>query len=155
MHRAAGLRSPAARYAPAAPSCNDALMAATEPLSTGSRIEAEVHRIRALVEKREFAHALTDASQLLQEVPENRALLYLVAVSQRYLGRIEEALATLRRFEEVHPDFGRLFQERGHCYRTAGQGAAALEAYRRAVALNPSLLASWKALAALCHAAGQ
>ena len=130
-------------------------MAATEPISTGSRIEAEVRRIRMLVEKRDFARALTDASHLLGEVPENRDVLYLIAVSQRYLGRIDEALATLRRFEELHPDFGRLFQERGHCYRTAGESSRAIEAYRHAVALNPSLLASWRALTALCHAAGQ
>jgi len=130
-------------------------MAAAEPLRTGSRIEAEVLRIRGLVEKREFARALADAGRLLGEVPENRDVLYLVAVSQRYLGRIDEALATLRRFEELHPVFGRLFQERGHCYRTAGDSAHAIEAYRRAVTLNPSLLASWKVLAALCRAAGQ
>src|SRR5438477_365124 len=99
------------------------MMAATEPISTGSRIEAEVRRLRALVEKRDFARALADAGRLLQEVPENRDVLYLIAVSQRYLGRIDEALATLRRFEELHPDFGRLFQERGHCYRTAGHSA--------------------------------
>ncbi len=129
-------------------------MAATEPISTGSRIEAEVRRVRALVEKRDFARALTDAGRLLGEVPENRDVLYLVAVSQRYLGRITEALATLRRFEELHPDFGRLFQERGHCYRTAGD-TRAIDAYRRAVALNPSLLASWKALAVLCRAGGE
>jgi len=130
-------------------------MAATEPISTGSRIEAEVRRIRMLIEKRDFARALTDASHLLGEVPENRDVLYLIAVSQRYLGRIDEALATLRRFEELHPDFGRLFQERGHCYRTAGESSRAIEAYRHAVALNPSLLASWRALTALSHAAGQ
>ena len=130
-------------------------MAATEPLRTGSRIEAEVLRIRGLAEKREFARALADAGRLLEEVPENRDVLYLVAVSQRYLGRIDDALGTLRRFEELHPDFGRLFQERGHCYRTAGDSARAIEAYRQAVGLNPSLLASWKALAALCRPAGQ
>jgi hypothetical protein len=58
-------------------------MAVTDPISTGSRIEAEVRRIRALVEKRDFAHALAEASRLLGEVPENRDVLYLVAVSQR------------------------------------------------------------------------
>ena len=130
-------------------------MAATEPIIRGSRIEAEVRRIRALVDKRDFTRALTDASRLLEEVPENRDVLYLIAVSQRYLGRIADALATLERFQVIHPDFGRLFQERGHCHRTADRTAAAIEAYQRAVALNPALLAAWKALAALCHAAGR
>src|SRR5207248_9901433 len=67
----------------------------------------------------------------------------------------DAALATPRRFEERPPVFGRLSPERGHCYRTAGHSAHAIEASRRAVALNPSLLASWKALAVLCRAAGQ
>jgi tetratricopeptide (TPR) repeat protein len=129
-------------------------MAALRPSSTGSRVEAEVGRIRGLVEKREFARALADAGSLLAEVPENRDLLYLVAVSERYLGRLSEALETLQRFERLHPDFGRLFQERGHCYLALGNPAAALESFRRAVSLNPALIASWKALAALCRAAG-
>jgi tetratricopeptide (TPR) repeat protein len=130
-------------------------MAATRPVSGGSRIEGEVTRIRGLIERREFASALKAASKLLAEVPENRDVLYLVAVSERYLGRLHEALATLQRFEQLHPDFGRLFQERGHCHVALGHPAAALEAFRRAVSLNPALIASWKARAALCRAAGQ
>src|SRR6202007_2312732 len=97
---------------PAAVSCMDRPRAVPEPISTGSRIEAEVRRIRALVEKRDFARALADASQLLGEGPENRHVLYPTPGSQRSLGRIDEALGTLRRFEGLHPDFGRLFQER-------------------------------------------
>src|SRR5207237_10538038 len=78
-----------------------------------------------------------------------------VVVSQRAMDRNDDGLGALRLFEELHPAFGRLFQERGHCYRTAGDSARAIEAYRQAVGLNPSLLASWKALAALCRPAGQ
>src|SRR3989440_205625 len=141
--------------APATRSCNDPLMAATEPISTGSRLEAWVRRIRDLVETREFARALADASRLLEEVPENRDVLYLIAVSQRYLGRIADALATLARFEHLHPGFGRLFQERGHCYRAVGETTGAIAAYERAVALNASLPASWKALAVLYRSVGQ
>jgi tetratricopeptide (TPR) repeat protein len=129
-------------------------MAAAQPDSSPSRIEAEVGRARALLQKRQFAQALAAAETLLAEVPQNRDVLYLIAVNQRYLGRVPEALATLERFERLHPQYGRLFQERGHCYRALGQGPAAITAYQQAVARNPALPASWKALAVLCRSAG-
>jgi tetratricopeptide (TPR) repeat protein len=136
------------------PTFND-MMSAAQPKSVVSQTEREVHRIRTLIEKRVFSRALEDAGRLLDSVPENRDALYLVAVSQRYLGRIEDALATLERFESLHPSFGRLFQERGHCHRAVGHTDAAIRAYQRAVSLNRSLLASWRALATLCRTAGR
>jgi len=129
-------------------------MAAIEPNSS-SRVEAEVGRARSLLQKRQFSQALGMAEALLAEFPENRDVLYLIAVSQRYLGRIPDALTTLGRFENLHPDYGRLFQERGHCYRALGDAPAAISAYQRAVDRNPALPASWKALAALCRSAGR
>ena len=119
-----------------------------------SRIELEVTRLRGLAEKRQFAQCVDGANTLLAEVPENRDVLYLLAVSQRYLGRIADALRTLERFETVHPDYGRLFQERGHCLRAVGETGAAIAAYQQAVTLNSTLTASWKALAALYTAVG-
>src|SRR6266853_884523 len=124
-------------------------MAAVEPNPSESRIEAEVRRVQMLIEQRRFTPALGGAQSMLAEVPENRDVLYLVAVSQRYLGRITDALRTLERLEEMHPDFGRLYQERGHCCRAAGEMGAAIESYARAATLNPSLPASWQALAEL------
>jgi tetratricopeptide (TPR) repeat protein len=130
-------------------------MAATQLNPPPSRLEAEVGRARGLLEKRQFAQALAAAEALLADFPENRDLLYLVAVNQRYLGRIAEALSTLVRFEGLHPGYGRLYQERGHCYRAQGQIEAAIGAYQRAVTLNPALPASWKNLAVLCRSAAR
>src|ERR1700721_2570879 len=115
-------------------------MAVEEPNPSESRVELEVHRIQGLIERCQFLPALTAAEALLVEVPENRDVLYLVAVSQRYLGRTPDALRTLARFEGIHPDFGRLHQERGHCCRAVGETIAAIESYTRATTLNPSLL---------------
>jgi len=126
-----------------------------EPDPPVSRIESEVLRARGLLEKRQFSQALATAEALLAEFPENRDVLYLIAVSQRYLGRISDALTTLERFENLHPDYGRLFQERGHCYRTLGDVPAAITAYKQAVDRNAALPASWKALSALCRSAGR
>ena len=119
-----------------------------------SRIELEVTRLRGLAEKRQFAQCVDDANALLVEVPENRDVLYLLAVSQRYLGRVADALRTLERFEAVHPQYGRLFQERGHCLRAVGETHAAIAAYQQAVARNSTLIASWQALAALYTCVG-
>jgi len=115
-------------------------------VAAAGQIEAKVRRLRVLVEKREFATALAAAQRLRAEVPENRDVLYILAVSQRYLGKIADALVTSVEFEALHPDYGRLFQERGHCLRAVGEKPAAIAAYQRAVALNQTLAASWKAL---------
>ena len=120
-----------------------------------STVELEVRRIRALLDRSQFAAALTAAETLLVEVPENRDVLYMIAVSQRYLGRIPDALATLERFEKIHPDYSRLFQERGHCRVAERAADAAIQAYLRAVNLNPALPASWKALQVLFRMTGQ
>jgi Flp pilus assembly protein TadD len=128
---------------------------AATPAPSMSRIETEVRRLRGLVEKRRFSEALAVAAALRLEVPENRDVLYLLAVSQRYLGRIADALATSTQFEALHPDYGRLFQERGHCLRTVGETKAAIAAYQQAVGLNQTLSASWNALKDLYHRAGQ
>ena len=130
-------------------------MTATTADSPVLSVEAQVRAVRGLLEQRQFATALATAEQLLTEAPQNRDVLYIVAVSLRYLQRIPEALAALARFEALHPDYGRLFQERGHCYRAQGEAHAAIAAYRRAVQLNPALPASWKALQALYREGGQ
>ena len=130
-------------------------MASAAPASPISRIEAEVLQARAFIEKRQFGRALAGAQALLAEVPENRDVLYISAVCQRYLGQIAEALRTLERLESHHPDYGRLFQERGHCLRAVREPTAAIASYQQAVALNSTLSASWSSLADLYRAMGQ
>jgi tetratricopeptide (TPR) repeat protein len=116
-----------------------------------SHIETEVLRLRGLMEKGQFAAALAGATALLEGVPENRDVWYVIAVSQRYLQRIPDALATLERLEKIHPDYSRLFQERGHCYVALREAEPAIQAFLRAVNINPSLHASWNGLKVLCN----
>jgi tetratricopeptide (TPR) repeat protein len=130
-------------------------MAAAAPDRPPSPVEAEVRRIRELLERQDFAAAQKAAEALLAAVPENRDVLYMLAVSQRYLNRIPDALATLARLEKLHPNYSRLFQERGHCYVALRSADPAIEAFLRAVNLNPALPASWQTLKALFHMTGQ
>jgi tetratricopeptide (TPR) repeat protein len=120
-----------------------------------SPIETEVLRIRELMKRSEFDVALAAAESLRAEVPQNRDVLYMIAVCQRYLGRIANALATLASLEKYHPKFSRLFQERGHCYVALREAGPAIDAFLRAVNLNPALAASWKTLQTLFRMTGQ
>jgi tetratricopeptide (TPR) repeat protein len=112
-------------------------------------VELEVRRIRGLVQERRFAEALGATEALLVTVPENRDVLYLQALSQRMLGDIAAALATLAGLERLHPRFSRLYQERGHCYVALKQAPQAIEAFLHAVRMNAALPVSWNMLEGL------
>ena len=130
-------------------------MQAAETTAPVSRVEAEVLRIRSLMQAARHQEALQAAQALSAQVPENRDVLYMIAVNQRFLRRPGDALATLARLESLHPGYSRLFQERGYCHAAAGDPAAALAAYLQAVHINPALPASWRALGILYRAAGR
>src|SRR5271165_3642454 len=115
------------------------MQAAAAPSVPSSPIETEVRRIRGLMEQGNFEPALAAARALREQVPENRDVLYMAAVSLRYLKRIPEALAMLAELEQRHPNFSRLFQERGHCHVALRSAGPAIDAFLRAVTLNPSL----------------
>jgi tetratricopeptide (TPR) repeat protein len=118
-------------------------------------VELEVRRARELLKSCDYAGALRAAEALAVKVPENRDVLYLIAVSRRFLGRIPEALAVLERLEQLHPNFSRLYQERGHCYVALRDAPQAIDSFLKAVNINPALPASWGLLEGLYRMTGQ
>jgi tetratricopeptide (TPR) repeat protein len=119
-----------------------------------SAIELDVERIRGLTRTQHYLDALAAADALSSQVPENRDVLYLMALSQRQLNRIPDALATLQELEKFHPRFSRLYQERGHCHVVLRDAPRAIEAFLRAVNINPALPASWSMLEGLYRLTG-
>ncbi len=117
-------------------------------------VELEVRRIRDLLKRGAYAESLRAAETLASEVPENRDVLYLTAMSLRFLRRIPDALATLERLERFHPRYSRLYQERGHCHVVLKQAPQAIESFLRAVNINPALPASWNMLEGLYRLTG-
>jgi tetratricopeptide (TPR) repeat protein len=129
-------------------------MHATAPDLAPSPVEMEVGRVRQLLESRRYAQALQAGEVLALKVPENRDVLYLMALSLRYLKRIPEAFAVLERLAQVYPDFSRLYQERGHCYVALKDAPAAIDAFLWGVNINPALPASWSMLEGLYRMTG-
>lgn len=117
-------------------------------------IEHAINNIRELTKARRHSEALAAAEPVVAQLPQNRDLLYLIALNQRYLNRIPEALATLARLEQHHPRYSRLYQERGHCYVALRDAARAIDAFLRGVNLNPALPAAWGMLQSLYRMTG-
>jgi len=122
--------------------------------SQPSPIEVEVRRVRELQKQRRHVEALDAAQKLAGKVPENRDVLLLIAVSQRHLNQIPEALATLGRLGQLYPQFSRHYQERGYCHVVMKDAPAAIDALLRAVNLNPALPGSWSMLVGLYRKTG-
>jgi tetratricopeptide (TPR) repeat protein len=129
-------------------------MASVPRVAGPSPVELEVHRIRALVKERRFAESVAAGSALRERVPENRDVLYLLALGQRHLNHTADALATLEQLERFHPRFSRLYQERGHCYVAQRDAPHAIEAFLQAVNANAALPASWSMLEGLYRMCG-
>ncbi len=130
-------------------------MDSTAANATPSPVELEVRRIQALLKSRQYAESLQAAEALAVAVPENRDVLYAIAVNQRFLNDIPGALATLERLQRHHPRFSRLYQARGHCYVALRDGPQAIDAFLRGVNINPALPSSWSMLEGLYRMTGQ
>jgi tetratricopeptide (TPR) repeat protein len=125
-----------------------------EPVAASSSVELEVQRIRGLVQARRFGEAITAAATLRALYPENRDVLYLLALAQRFGGKVAQALDTLADMERHHPRASRLYQERGHCHVALKDAPRAIEAYEHAVQINPALPAAWGMLEGLYKLVG-
>lgn len=84
--------------------------------------------------------------KLLIQNPEDIDALYILAISLRQQKRYQDALNKLNKIHDLAPNYARAYQENGHLHLTQNKNVIAFSAYEKAVALNPALLASWKAL---------
>jgi len=125
-----------------------------QPVGPPTSVELEVQRIRGLLTARRFADAVQAATALRTLVPENRDVLYLLALGLRQTRQIPDALRVLEDLERYHPGMSLLYQERGHCYVALKDARHAIEAYQRAVRINQALPDSWNMLESLYRMVG-
>lgn len=117
-------------------------------------LKSELERIRVLIEAGQYAVAMSAALTLATEAPQDRDVLYSLAVSQRFLRQETAALATLQRLQSLFPKFSRLYQEVGYCRVGQRDAPGAIAAFLQAVHLNPALPGSWSMLQRLYGRSG-
>lgn len=111
-------------------------------------------RIRQLSEQRCHVDALVAITALAADLAGSRDALYLTAVNQRCLNQSVAALATLERLQQQHPNFSRVYEERGHCLAAVNDVANAIDAFECGVNINAALPSSWRMLERLYRATG-
>jgi tetratricopeptide (TPR) repeat protein len=95
------------------------------------------------------AQALAQVEQLLAAEPGNPHYRNLKAVVLCRTGDYAEANALYAGILAEHPDQPRIWLSHGHALKTAGDTAGAIDAYRRAAALEPGFGDAWWSLANL------
>lgn len=115
-------------------------------MTTESALQEKIDHATSLLQDGRVGEAQQSIKAVLDAEPDRVEALYVLAVSQRFSRQPEQALSTLKRLRELQPAYGRAYQEEGHIYKAAGDAPAALRAYRHAVSLNDSLIASWKGI---------
>ena len=120
-----------------------------------SAFDVGIEQVKRLLQQGAFVQSAAAAQALLASNLGNVDLLYLLAVANRYAGRAEVARQNLDMLLEINPIHARGWQEMGHGHRAKGDEPGAILAFDRAVAANPALVASWRALTDLNKAAGR
>ncbi len=116
--------------------------------------DQRLEQSKTLLDNSRIVEAEKNTEKILEDFPDNAEALYVLAVCQRYLNRLEEALKTLKNLKQIRPGYGRAFQEEGHVCIKAGYISQAKSAYRHAVNLNNSLIASWAGLTKILKSEG-
>jgi tetratricopeptide (TPR) repeat protein len=98
------------------------------------------------VKESRFEDAFNLLKVLLKENPDHIDILYLTAVSTRFLKKFDDSRKHIEHLLFNAPDMGRAYQELGHLNRDIGNEEKSITHYRQACELNPALPASWNAL---------
>lgn len=120
------------------------LMAETAIRSVWCRIGTAAQRqqlagVVMLNRTHEYAVALRDATALIREAPWLAEVWNQRAIAQFGLGHYEQSVHDCRQALEINPYHFGAAAGMGQCYLRTGDQKAALQAFRRALSLNPEL----------------
>ena len=119
----------------------------------GTLEQAVAHAGRLLPTEPALAEAQVD--EILKVVPGHPPALQLLAAARAAQGRLDDALAVLEPLAEWHPQWAAVQFELALARLQAGRRDAAIDALRRALALQPELPQGWRLLADQLREAGE
>lgn len=118
-------------------------------------LQVAVERLRASQRAGQHGNVAAEAAKLLVDHEGNRDLLLIQAISLRFLGQAEAALAALDLLRQSHPEFSLMHQERGLCHIARREAPQAIDALQAAVSVNPALAYGWHMLSGVYRLVGE
>jgi len=110
----------------------------SQPVAAPASVELEVERIRGLLKERRFQQAVSAAAALRTLYP--RTGTSSTCSPSDSGSRVRSRMPSTRSPHGApSPGASQLYQERGHCYVAIKDAPRAIEAYERAVQINPAL----------------
>jgi tetratricopeptide (TPR) repeat protein len=129
---------------------NDASVLLTRALELAPQFHpARFARSLLLSRRGKPLEAIADVDDLLAIAPDNLGYLNLKASILVRLGEYEEARATYERVLADGREHPKVLMSLGHTLKTAGRTQEGIDAYRRSIAVAPTLGESWWSLANL------
>ena len=110
---------------------------------------ARANLATVLYKQNKAAEAIGQLKQIEQDGVANLGHASLKAAALGRIGGHEEALSLYRQLLDARPDEPKLWMSYGHILKTVGEQAESIVAYRRALAIKPTLGETWWSLANL------
>ena len=112
-------------------------------------LEQSLHDAQRLISQQKFSEADMAIDLLLQSQPRHVEALFTKAVIKRLQNQPEDAQQALDALHAIDPQHGRGYQEKGHHKMAKKELQPSIDAFEKAVACDPALIISWKALIGL------
>lgn len=109
--------------------------------------EHVIKQCQLLINKGRLSEASENLNNMLAQNPEHIEGIYCLAVCQRKQQKYTQAIENLDQILVKVPDHGRAYQEQGFIHKALGEIPKAINAFEKAVGLNPALFGSWRVLA--------
>jgi tetratricopeptide (TPR) repeat protein len=109
--------------------------------------EQIIKQCQLLINKGHLSQASESLENMLAQNLGHIEGIYCLAVCQRKQLKYTQSMDNLDQVLVKVPDHGRAHQEQGFIHKALGETFKAITAFEKAVALNPALFGSWRALA--------
>lgn len=109
----------------------------------------ELREVQKMLQANRLEEAEAAIDKLVAGQPADPEILYTSAVIKRLLKKQDAALLALDQLHDTWPEHSRGYQEKGLIWMARRNSGRAVAAFEKAVALDPALISSWKALCGL------